>query len=172
MYTFKSKVHISFLMRKTLTAALGLCWADRAECCQRKSGSQDYSVWWCPQEATCTADKASGRGQTPVELQSVDNDNHNRASGILSQDVFVQLHLHSSSEVLPKYSSKVSLYYYHIVREHRGVLKFQIRACVIGTRKAKHLDVTTMFTYSPANTPLGQAECAYYLSYFINCKRT
>ena len=44
-----------------------------------------------------------------MELQSIDNDNHNRASGILSQDVFVQLHLHSSSEVLPKYSSKVSL---------------------------------------------------------------
>ena len=53
--------------------------------------------------ATRTAVKASGRGQTPVELQSVDNDNHNSASGILSQDVFVQLHLHSSSEVLPKY---------------------------------------------------------------------
>ena len=25
---------------------------------------------------------------------------------------------------------------------------FQIRACVTGARKAKHLDVTTMFTYS------------------------
>ena len=88
-------------MRMTLTAALGLCWANRAECCQRKSGSQDYGVWWFPQEAKRTADKASCRGQTPVELQSLDNDNHNRASGILSQDVFVQLHLHSSSEVLP-----------------------------------------------------------------------
>ena len=29
-------------MRMTLTAALGLCWANRAACCQRKSGSQDY----------------------------------------------------------------------------------------------------------------------------------
>ena len=28
-------------------------------------------------------------------------------------------------------------------------------------------DVTTMFTYSHANTPLGQSERAYYLSYFI-----
>ena len=44
---------------------------------------------------------------------------------------------------------------------------FQIRACVISARKAKHLDVTTMFTYSHANTPLGQSERAYYLSYFI-----
>ena len=48
-----------------------------------------------------------------MELQGVDNDNHKRASGILSQDVFVELHLHSSSEVLPKYFSKVSLYYYY-----------------------------------------------------------
>ena len=45
---------------------------------------------------------------------------------------------------------------------------FQIRACVISARKAKHLDVTTMFAYSHANTPLGQSERAYYLSYFIN----
>ena len=44
MYTFKSEIRISFLMRMTLTAALGLCWANRAECCQRKSGSQDYGV--------------------------------------------------------------------------------------------------------------------------------
>ena len=44
---------------------------------------------------------------------------------------------------------------------------FQIRPCVISARKAKHLDVTTMFTYSHANTPLGQSERAYYLSYFI-----
>ena len=44
---------------------------------------------------------------------------------------------------------------------------FQIRACVISARKAKHLDVTTMFTYSHANTLLGQSERAYYLSYFI-----
>ena len=95
----------------TLTAALGLCWANRAERCQRKSGKS--RLWRCPQEATCTVDKALGRGQTPTELQGVDNDNHKRASGILSQDVFVELHLHSSSEVLPKYSSKVSLNYYY-----------------------------------------------------------
>ena len=45
-----------------------------------------------------------------MQLQSVDNDNHhNTASGILSQDVFFAMHLHSSSEVLPEYSSKVSL---------------------------------------------------------------
>ena len=43
---------------------------------------------------------------------------------------------------------------------------FQTRACVISARKAKHTDVTTMFTYSHANTPLGQSERAYYLSYF------
>ena len=45
---------------------------------------------------------------------------------------------------------------------------FQISACVISARKAKHLDATTMFTYSHANTPLGQSERAYCLSYFIN----
>ena len=49
---------------------------------------------------------------------------------------------------------------------------FQIRACVISARKAKHLNVTTMFTYSHANTPLGQSERAYYLSYFINSNST
>ena len=40
---------------------------------------------------------------------------------------------------------------------------------MISARKAKHLDATTMFTYSHANTPLGQSERAYYLSlsYFI-----
>ena len=44
---------------------------------------------------------------------------------------------------------------------------FQIRACVISVRKEKHLNATTMFTYSYANTPLGQSERPYYLSYFI-----
>ena len=39
---------------------------------------------------------------------------------------------------------------------------------MISARKAKQLDATTMFTYSHANTPLGQSERAYYLSYFIN----
>ena len=38
---------------------------------------------------------------------------------------------------------------------------------MISARKAKHLDATTMFIYSDANTPLGQSERAYYLSYFI-----
>ena len=38
---------------------------------------------------------------------------------------------------------------------------FQIRAC---TRKARHLVVTT---HCHANTPLGQSEHAYYISYFI-----
>ena len=33
--------------------------------------------------------------------------------------------------------------------------RFEICACVICARKGKHLDVTTMFTYSHANTPLG-----------------
>ena len=36
--------------------------------------------------------------------------------------------------------------------------------CAGETRKR---DVTTMFTYSHANTPLGQSERAHYLSYFI-----
>ena len=44
---------------------------------------------------------------------------------------------------------------------------FQIRACVISARKAKHLDVTAMFAYSHANTPLSQSERTYDLSYFI-----
>ena len=39
---------------------------------------------------------------------------------------------------------------------------------MISARKTKHLDVKNMFTYSHANTPLGQSERAYYLSYFIN----
>ena len=45
---------------------------------------------------------------------------------------------------------------------------FQIRACVISARKTKQLDATTVFAYSHANTPLGQSERAYHLSYFIN----
>ena len=36
--------------------------------------------------------------------------------------------------------------------------RFQIRARVISARKAKYLDVTTIFTHSHANTPLGQSE--------------
>ena len=38
---------------------------------------------------------------------------------------------------------------------------------MISARKAKHLDVTTMFTYSNANTPLSQSVHVYYLSYLI-----
>ena len=33
----------------------------------------------------------------------------------------------------------------------------QIHACVISVRQAKHFDVTAMFTYSHANTPLVQS---------------
>ena len=44
---------------------------------------------------------------------------------------------------------------------------FSICTHVISVRKAKYLDVTTMFTYSHANTPLGQSEHGSYLSYFI-----
>ena len=40
---------------------------------------------------------------------------------------------------------------------------FQTRGCVISARKAKHLDVKTTFTYSRANTTLGQSERAYLL---------
>ena len=39
---------------------------------------------------------------------------------------------------------------------------------MISAQKAKHLDATTMFTYSHTNTPLSQSESGYYLSYFIN----
>ena len=38
---------------------------------------------------------------------------------------------------------------------------------VIGDVACTILRHTTMFTYSHANTPLGQSERAYYLSYFI-----
>ena len=44
----------------------------------------------------------------------------------------------------------------------------QICACMISAQKAKHVDATTMFTYSHANTPLGQSEHVYYLSSFIS----
>ena len=44
---------------------------------------------------------------------------------------------------------------------------FQIRACLISAQKAKHLEVTTMFTYYYAYTPLSQSERAFYISYFI-----
>ena len=68
----------------------------------------------------------------------------------------------SADEGICKYSKLV---------EFRTQKLFQIRACVISARKTKHLDVTTMLTYSHANTPLGQSERAHYLSYFINSIR-
>ena len=48
------------------------------------------------------------------------------------------------------------------------LVEFCFRACIITARKAKHLDATTIFTYSHANITLAQIERAYYLSYFIN----
>ena len=39
---------------------------------------------------------------------------------------------------------------------------------VIGDVACTTLRHTTMFTYSHANTPLGQSERMYYLSYFIH----
>ena len=50
--------------------------------------------------------------------------------------------------------------------EEMGQLKTFFKF-VLSVRKAKHLDVTTMFTYSHVNTLLSQSERAYYLSYFI-----
>ena len=38
---------------------------------------------------------------------------------------------------------------------------FQIDACAVSARKATHLDVRSMFSYSHANTPLVQSERAY-----------
>ena len=65
----------------------------------------------------------------------------------------------SADEGMCKYSKLV---------EFQTKKLFQICACVISARKTKHLDVTTMFTYAHANTPVGQSERAHYLSYFIN----
>ena len=55
-----------------------------------------------------------------MELQSVDNDNHNRASEISSQDVFVEC----TYIVLQRFSLNIraKCLYYHVVRERRGVL--------------------------------------------------
>ena len=44
---------------------------------------------------------------------------------------------------------------------------FQICACMVIPCTTKHFEVTTVFTYSRANTLLGQSERACYLSYFI-----
>ena len=38
---------------------------------------------------------------------------------------------------------------------------------MISAQKAKYLDITSIFTYSHANTPLGQSERAHYLSLFL-----
>ena len=45
--------------------------------------------------------------------------------------------------------------------------RLQIHARVITVHTAKHLDVTTMFTYSHANTPLSQSGSVFYLSNFL-----
>ena len=63
--------------------------------------------------------------------------------------------------------SRVNHYNHFLLKVFGVTFFFQIRACVISARKAKNLDVTTMFTYSHANTPLTQSERTYYLSYFI-----
>ena len=49
----------------------------------------------------------------------------------------------------------------------KNVSKFVIAWLAREKLKAKHLDATTMFTYSHANKPIGQSERAYYLSYFM-----
>ena len=63
-----------------------------------------------------------------MELQSVDNDNHNRASEILSQDVFVQC----TYIVLQRFclNIRAKCLYYHVVREHRGVLNCRVLVAI------------------------------------------
>ena len=102
-----------------------------------------YGVWWCLQEATWTADKASGRGQTPVELESVDNDNHNGASGILSQDVFVQC----TYILLLRFCLNIRakcLYYQYCKRpwENRGVLNSRV---LVAIKSQFWVLITTLF---------------------------
>ena len=70
--------------------------------------------------------------------------------------LFVEMFQVSADEGMGKWSKLVEFWTKKL---------FQICACLISARKAKHLDVTTMFTYSHANTPLGQSEGAYYLSF-------
>ena len=72
--------------------------------------------------------------------------------------LFIKIFQVSADEGMGKWSNLVEFWSQKL---------FKIRAHVISARKAKHLDVTTMFTYSHANTPLGQWERAYYISYFI-----
>ena len=75
--------------------------------------------------------------------------------------MFVKIFQVSATE---EWVNKVHLLSFH--------LKTEICPCMISACTAKHhLDVTTVFTYSHANTPLSQSEGAYYLtlcSYFIN----
>ena len=63
-----------------------------------------------------------------MELQSLDNDNHNRASEILSQDVFVQC----TYIVLQRFclNIRAKCLYYHVVREHRGVLNCRVLVAI------------------------------------------
>ena len=55
--------------------------------------------------------------------------------------MFVKIFQVSAGEGMGKYSTFVELSTQKL---------FHFRACVISARKAKHLDVTTMFTYSHA----------------------
>ena len=50
---------------------------------------------------------------------------------------------------------------------NRPIKTYIFENLVIGDVVCTTLRHTTMFTYSHPNTPLGQSECAYYLSYFI-----
>ena len=61
----------------------------------------------------------------------------------------------------------------HFLISVSKVKEIDSRECIpesiqIRRETQKSLRHTTMFTYSHANTPLGQSERAYYLSYFIN----
>ena len=77
--------------------------------------------------------------------------------------MFVKIFQVSADEEMGKYSK---------LFEFSTQNLFQVRAFVISTRTAKHLDVTSMFTYSHANTPFGQSERTYYLSYFTKESNT
>ena len=50
---------------------------------------------------------------------------------------------------------------------NRTIKTYFLENLVIGDVACATLRHTTMFTYSHANTPLGQLERVYYLSYFI-----
>ena len=64
----------------------------------------------------------------------------------------------------------------HFLISVSKVKEIDSRECIpesiqIRRETQKSLRHTTMFTYSHANTPLGQSEPAYYLSYFIKHTR-